>query len=57
MAYQGAVADRAIEYLDGPVKSITGPPTGIPFAPHLEAEVIPTAERIVTEARTLVRGA
>jgi acetoin:2,6-dichlorophenolindophenol oxidoreductase subunit beta len=53
-AVAAAVADRAIEYLDGPVKSITGPTTGIPFAPHLEAQVIPTAERIVAEARALV---
>ena len=49
-----AVADRAIHSLDGPVKSITGPVNGIPFAPHLEAEVVPTVARIVAEARALL---
>jgi pyruvate dehydrogenase E1 component beta subunit len=56
-AVAAAVADRAIEYLDGPIKSVTGPLTGIPFAPHLEAEVIPTAERISAAARALVGAA
>jgi pyruvate dehydrogenase E1 component beta subunit len=51
-----AVADRAIDMLDGPVKTITGPEHGIPFAPHLEAQVVPTADRIVEVARSLVRG-
>ena len=35
---------------------ITGPATGIPFAPHLEAEVVPTAERIVVGGPRPPRG-
>lgn len=52
-----AVADRAIDALDGPVRCITGPDHAIPFAPHLEAQVVPSVERIVAEARSLVGAA
>lgn len=48
------IADQAIDALDAPVRRITGPNTPIPFAPHLEAEVVPTVDRIVREARRLV---
>jgi pyruvate dehydrogenase E1 component beta subunit len=56
-AVAAAVADRAIDALDAPVRRITGPHQPIPFAPHLEAQVVPTVERIVAESRMLVRGA
>jgi pyruvate dehydrogenase E1 component beta subunit len=49
-----AVADGALDRLDAPVRRLTGPDHAIPFAPHLEAKVVPTAERIVGEARALV---
>jgi acetoin:2,6-dichlorophenolindophenol oxidoreductase subunit beta len=52
-----AVADGAIDALDGPVRRLTGPTHAIPFAPHLEAEVVPSVERIVAEARAMVGGA
>lgn len=51
-----AIADGALDALDAPVRRLTGPNTPIPFAPHLEAEVVPTVDRIVAEARRLVRG-
>jgi len=53
-AVVAAVADRAIDALDGPVRTITGPDTPIPFAPHLEALVVPTADRIAAEVRSLL---
>ena len=53
-AVAAAVADRAIDSLDGPVRSITGPAEPIPFAPHLEALVVPTVDRIVGEVRALM---
>jgi acetoin:2,6-dichlorophenolindophenol oxidoreductase subunit beta len=55
-AVAAAVADEAIDALDGPVRRITGQHQAIPFAPHLEAEVVPSIDRIVAEARRLVRG-
>ncbi len=51
-----AVADGALDRLDAPVRRITGPTHAIPFAPHLEAEVVPSVERIVAGARALMRG-
>ena len=56
-AVAAAVADRAIDALDGPVRTITGPSHPIPFAPHLEAAVVPTTERIVAEVRALLGAA
>lgn len=56
-AVAAAVADRAIDALDGPVRSISGPVHPIPFAPHLEAQVVPTADRIVSEVRALLGAA
>jgi pyruvate dehydrogenase E1 component beta subunit len=55
-AVAAAIADGAIDALDGPVRRLTGPLEPIPFAPHLEAQVVPTVERITDEARRLVRG-
>ncbi len=51
-----AVADRGLAYLDAPIRRLNGPDTPVPFAPHLEQQVIPTAARIADAARTLVRG-
>lgn len=53
-AVAAAVADGAIEALDGPVRRLTGPTHAIPFAPHLEATVVPTVERIVDEVHALM---
>jgi pyruvate dehydrogenase E1 component beta subunit len=49
-----AVADEAFDALDAPVRRLTGPETPIPFAPHLEAEALPTVNTIVGEVRRLV---
>jgi len=49
-----AVADKLIGYLDGPVKRIALPDIPIPFAPNLEAAVIPSTERIVKTVREVV---
>jgi acetoin:2,6-dichlorophenolindophenol oxidoreductase subunit beta len=56
-AVAAAVADGAIDSLDGPVRRVTGPTHAIPFAPHLEAEVVPTVDRIAHEVRRLMGGA
>lgn len=49
-----AVADQLIDHLDGPIKRITLPDTPIPFAPNLEAAIIPSTERIVKTVREVV---
>ena len=45
------IADAAFDYLDAPVKRLGALDTFVPFAPSLEAAVLPTAEQV---ARTLV---
>ena len=50
------IAEQAVDSLDGPVIRLTGPDSPIPFAPHLEAQYIPTAVQIAGAARRLVRG-
>ncbi len=52
-----AVAAGALDRLDAPVRRLTGPETAIPFAPHLEAQSVPTVSLITSAARELVRGA
>ncbi|HZD67643.1 MAG TPA: transketolase C-terminal domain-containing protein [Actinomycetes bacterium] len=51
-----AVADAALGALDAPIRRLTGPATPMPFAPHLEAELVPSVDRILDEARRLVGG-
>ena len=52
-----AVAEEALDALDAPIRRLSGPNTPMPFAPHLEAAVVPSRDRIVAEARRLVGAA
>jgi len=47
------VADEGFDYLDAPIKRVASADVPIPFAPALEAAVIPGAERIADAAREL----
>ena len=49
------VAEEFIYLLDAPVKRVAGLDTIIPFAPVMENYVVPSVERIVNEARDLMR--
>jgi acetoin:2,6-dichlorophenolindophenol oxidoreductase subunit beta len=49
------VADRAIDYLDGPVKTVTGAHAPVPYSGVLEAAHLPTAERVVAAAAATLR--
>lgn len=49
-----AVASEALGYLDAPIRRLAGPDHPLPFAPHLERELIPTAERIVSTVEQLL---
>lgn len=40
-------ADKAIYYLDGPIKTVTAPHTPVPFSPPLEDAYLPVAEKII----------
>jgi 2-oxoisovalerate dehydrogenase E1 component beta subunit len=49
------IAERAFEWLDGPVRRLGGLDTPIPFSPPLEDAYRPDAEKIVAAARALAR--
>lgn len=48
------VADRAFDYLDGPIKCICAPNTPVPFATNLEKLYIPDANKVLTEAAEII---
>jgi pyruvate dehydrogenase E1 component beta subunit len=47
-------ADRAFEYLDAPVKTITSVDAPVPFSAVLEGHYAPRAEQVVETARVMV---
>lgn len=48
------VAEEAIDYLDAPIKRVTGADTPIPFSPPLEQYVIPDEKAIVKAIKEVV---
>jgi pyruvate/2-oxoglutarate/acetoin dehydrogenase E1 component len=49
------IADRAFQWLDGPVRRLGGLDTPVPFSPSLEDAYRPDAEKIFREANKLAR--
>lgn len=49
------IAEDAIYLLDAPIKRVAGLDTVIPFAPIMENYVVPSVQRIVDEARDLMK--
>lgn len=49
------IADRAFQWLDGPVRRLGGLDTPVPFSPPLEDAYRPNAEKIYREALALAR--
>jgi pyruvate dehydrogenase E1 component beta subunit len=47
------VATKGLEYLDAPVKMVTGAHTPVPFSPTLENAFLPSTERIVAAIREI----
>lgn len=47
-------AEESLYLLDAPIKRVAGLDAPIPFAPVMENYVIPSVDRIVTEARNLI---
>ncbi|MEK4147720.1 alpha-ketoacid dehydrogenase subunit beta [Robertmurraya sp. FSL W8-0741] len=48
------VADKAFDYLDGPIKCICAPNTPVPFASNLEQLYIPNADKVFDLADELI---
>ena len=49
------IAEKAFEYLDGPIVRIAAPDTPVPFTPPLEEAFLPNAAKVVEKARWLAR--
>lgn len=49
------VADQGIDFLDGPVKAVTGARAPVPYSGVLEAAYVPSAERVVAAAISTLR--
>lgn len=49
-----AVAEQALDALDAPVRRLTGPDQPLPFAPHLEEQLIPSAALIADTVRSML---
>jgi acetoin:2,6-dichlorophenolindophenol oxidoreductase subunit beta len=50
------VADRAVDHLDGPIKTVTPPHAPVPYSGVLEAAYLPTPDAVVAAARAALRG-
>ena len=50
------VAEKAIDYLDGPILRVAAPFSPVPFSPTLEMEFIPSEEKIIEAVKTVMRG-
>ena len=48
------VADRGFEYLDAPVRRVGARDSFVPFAPNLEAAVLPSVEEIAQAIKDLL---
>jgi len=49
------IADRAIDHLDGPVKTVTGPHAPVPYSGRLVAAFVPSPEAVVAAALATLR--
>jgi pyruvate dehydrogenase E1 component beta subunit len=50
------VAEKAFDYLDAPIIRIGAPFTPVPFSPPLEQAFLPSEEKIIEAARSLMEG-
>ncbi|MBI4305168.1 MAG: alpha-ketoacid dehydrogenase subunit beta [Chloroflexi bacterium] len=48
------IADKAFDFLDAPVKRVTGPHTPVPYSKPLETAFIPDAAAVVTTTKRLL---
>jgi pyruvate dehydrogenase E1 component beta subunit len=50
------VAEKAFDYLDGPILRVAAPFSPVPFSPSLEDAFIPSEEKIITAIKTVLLG-
>jgi 2-oxoisovalerate dehydrogenase E1 component beta subunit len=49
------IAEEAFEYLDAPIVRVASEDTPVPYAPPLEAAFLPSVDKVVAEAKRLVK--
>jgi len=49
------VCESAFDYLDGPIARVTGLDAPVPYSPPLEAEFLPSVEKVAAAARELAK--
>jgi pyruvate/2-oxoglutarate/acetoin dehydrogenase E1 component len=54
--FAAIIADKAFDYLDAPVKRVTGPHTPVPYNKGLETAFMPQPEDVVSTVRTMLNG-
>jgi 2-oxoisovalerate dehydrogenase E1 component beta subunit len=47
------IAEKAFEYLDGPVLRLAAPDTPVPYSPPLEEAFLPNADKLIEKVRWL----
>src|SRR5579872_767908 len=47
------IAEKAFEYLDGPLLRVAAPDTPVPYSPPLEAAFLPSLDKVLEKARWL----
>ena len=52
----GMVADRAFSSLKGPIKTLTGLHTPVPFSPPLEDHYLPSVDNVIEYATKMLKG-
>jgi pyruvate dehydrogenase E1 component beta subunit len=50
------VAEKAFDYLDAPILRVAAPFCPVPFSSKLEAEFVPSEEKIIQAVKTAVAG-
>ena len=48
------VMDKAFDYLDGPVKTVTAPNVPVPFSAVLEAQYVPRSSEVLSAVHQLM---
>jgi len=52
--FAARIAEKALEYLDAPIKRVASIDTPVPYAPPLESSYLPNKAKVVRAARELL---
>ena len=52
--FAAIIADKAFDYLDAPIKRVTGPHTPVPYNKGLETAFMPQPDDVVNTVKTML---